>query len=453
MPATKRRRSVQYLFVGLAQRREVAKRFLLVTVVLISAVPSIPGQDPPPGARWKLDKLEFEGLKNHKREDAAAICGIKIGQIIDLDLIKSAAQKLGTAGLFSGVSFRYRYSTDRVEVTFVVEETKSGNLGCIFDNFVWFSDREIRDAVKVSIPDFDGTAPDSDFATEKIRQALASMLQTQSIAGEVLYESVQDIATGKTLHLFKVGNANHRICSISFEGAREELKPQLVKEMRALIKTEYSRMDVSLFAGAALTPFYRNRGFLKVRLGSTEGQLVRDGECKDGVAVTLPIEEGPLYRWDKAVWSGNRVLSAQELNEALAMKQGEAADESKISRGNIGVIKAYGKKGYMKIYLIPVPAFDDVRSQVSYQIKVNEGDQYRMGQLAVSGLSESETKRLNEMWRLKTGDVFDSSYPGEILKQAIEAGVISSTSPPRRFEVDLKSDHEKLTVDVAIQFK
>ncbi len=453
MPTTKRRRAVQSLFVGLAHRRKVAKRFLLVTVVLISAVPSIPGQEPPPGAKWKLDKLEFEGLKNHKQEDAAAICGMKIGQIIDLDLIKSAAQKLGTAGLFSGVSFRYRYSTDRVEVTFVVEEAKAGNLRCIFDNFVWFSDQEIRDAVKISLPDFDGTAPDSDFVTEKIRQSLASMLRTQSIAGEVLYESIQDTATGRTLHVFKVKNANHRICSIRFEGARDELKPQLVKEMGALLKTNYSRMDVSLFAGAALTPFYRNRGFLKVRFGNSEAQLIGDGECKDGVGVTVSVEEGPLYRWDKAIWSGNRVLSAQELNEALAMKQGEAADESKISRGNIGVIRAYGKKGYMKIYLVPVPVFDDERTQVSYQIKVNEGNQYRMGQLSVSGLSESETKQLNDIWQLKTGDVFDSSYPGEILKQAIKERVISSTSPPRRFEVDLKSDHEKLTVDVAIKFR
>jgi outer membrane protein assembly factor BamA len=422
-------------------------------VAMLSSV-SLCAQEPPPGTKWRLDKIEFEGLKNHKQEDAAAITGIKIGQTVDLDLIKSAAQKLGTAGLFSGVRFRYRYSADRIEVTFVVEEAKKRNWECIFDNFVWFNEQEIKDAVKISIPDFDGTAPDSDFVTEKIKQALTKMLQSRSITGEVFYESNQDTASGRALHVFKVKDAKIRICSIRFEGARDELKPQLLKEMQGLLKTVYSRMDVGLFAGAALTPFYRNRGFLKVQFRNADAQLVPDGECKDGVVVTVPVEEGLLYRWDKAVWSGNQVLSAQELDEALAMKQGEVADLSKISRGNGSVARAYGKKGYMKIYLVPVPVFDDARALVSYQIKVNEGNQYRMGLLAISGLPEDETKKLNDMWKLKTGDVFDSSYPGDFVRMAIKERVISSGSTtPRKYGVDLNPDHQKLTVDVAIQFK
>jgi outer membrane protein assembly factor BamA len=427
---------------------------ILVVAALLSLLSTGPvwAQEPPPGTKWILDKLDFEGLKNHKQEDAVAITGMKIGQTVDLDLIKSAAQRLGTAGLFSGVRYRYRYSTDRIEVTFVVEEAKRRNWGCLFDNFVWFSEQEIKDAVKISIPDFDGTAPDSDFIAEKIQQALTEMLRSKSIAGEVFYESNQD-TRGRPLHVFKVKDANLKICSIRFAGARDELKPQLLKELQALLKTEYSRMDVGLFAGAALTPFYRNCGYLKVRFRDPDAQLIADGDCKDRVEVTVPVEEGVLYRWDKAVWSGNQVLSAPELDDALGMKQGEVADESKISRGNAGVSQAYGKKGYMKIYLVPVPVFDDARAVVSYQIKVTEGDQYRMGQLAISGLSEGETKKLNDMWRLKTGDVFDSSYPVDFMKMAIKELVISSSTTPRKYGVNLKPDHEKLTVDVAIQFK
>jgi outer membrane protein assembly factor BamA len=425
----------------------------LVVVVLVSILSSVATQEPPPGAKWRLDKLEFEGLKNHKQEDAAAITGMKIGQTVDLDLIKSAAQKLGTAGLFSGVRYRFRYSSDRIEVTYVVEEANTRKLICVFDNFVWFGEQEIKDAVKISIPEFDGTAPESDFVTEKIKQALTNMLRGKDLAGEVVYEPVDDTERRQRVHLFKVRDANLRICAIRFDGARDELKPQLLKEMQALLKTDYSRMDVALFAGAALTPFYRNRGFLKVRFRNTEAQLLPDGDCKDGVVVTVPVEEGLLYRWEKAVWAGNQVLSPQELDEALGMKQGEVADASKISRGNGGVSRAYGKRGYMKVFLVPVPVFDDARALVSYQIKVNEGNQYRMGQLAISGLSEGETKRLNDMWKLKTGVVFDSSYPLDFVRMAIKERIISSSTPPRKYGVELKPDHQKLTVDVAIQFK
>lgn len=439
--------------MSLWERRSARSSSILVVLVLLAALPSLAAQEPRPGTKWKLDKIEFEGLKNQKQEDAAAITGMKIGQIVDLDLIKAAAQKLGTAGLFSGVRYRYRFTTDRIEVTFIVEEAKTRGWPCIFDNFVWFSDQEIKDAIKTSIPDFDGKAPDSDFVTGKIRQALSDLLQSKSIAGEVFYETSQDTTSRQALHVFRVKGANLKVCSIRFEGARAELQPQLLKELQGLMKTDYSRMDVGLFAGAALRPFYRNHGFLKVRFRNSEAQLGEDGDCKNGVVVTLPIDEGLLYHWDRAAWSGNQVLSERELDEAMGMKQGEVADESKISKGNVGVARAYGKKGYIKILLIPSPVFDDARSLVRYQIQIKEGNQYRMGQLMIDGLSGGEATSFNKMWKLKTGDVFDSSYPQEAMNTAFKEHVISPDPPPRKFGIDTKPDDEKLTVDVVIHIK
>jgi outer membrane protein assembly factor BamA len=429
-------------------------QLMSVMAALVSLLSSIPAQEPPPGSKWKLEKLEFEGLRNQKQEDALAITGMKIGQMVDLDLIKSAAQKLGTAGLFNGVRYRYRYSADRIEVTFVVEEAIKKNWDCIFDNFVWFNEQEIKDAIKVSLPDFNGMAPDSDFVLEKIRLTLADMLRGKSIVGEVIYESNQDVTTGRPFHVFKVKDANLKVCSIRFYDARDELKPGLVKEMQGLLQTDYSRMDAGLFAGAALAPFYRQHGFLQVKFRDAQAQLLADGACKNGVVVTIPVEEGLLYHWNKAVWSGNQVLSERELDEALAMKQGEVADESKIKRGNGNVSRVYGKKGYMRINLVPVFVFDDERALVNYQVKIDEGNQYRMGRLTISGITEGETKRFIDMWKLKSGDIFDSSYPTEAMQTAIKERIISSSAPqPRKFGVEIKPDHKKLTVDVAFQVK
>ena len=46
--------------------------------------------------------------------------------------------------------------------------------------------------------------------------------------------------------------------------------------------------------------------------------------------LTIPVEEGPVYLWDKAEWTGNEALSANDLNAALGMKNGDVANDVKI---------------------------------------------------------------------------------------------------------------------------
>ncbi|MCI0523860.1 MAG: hypothetical protein L0Y75_01225 [Acidobacteria bacterium] len=425
---------------------------LLSAICALLAVSTL-AQQPPPGAKWKLDKVEIAGLKIQKQEDVLPAAELQVGQIVDLDGIKAASQRLANTGLFKRVAYRYRYGDDRIEVTFEVEEAKAEKLNCVFDNFVWFNDQEIRETVVKDVPDFDGSAAQSDFVIGRIKQSLTRLLREKSVTGEVVHDINQDISSGRTDHVFKVKDADLKICSIQFTGASARLAPVFIKEMQPLVKADYSRMEVRLFANAALIPIYRQRGYLKARFQPVQAQPGSDGDCKKGIAVTLPVEEGPLFYWDKAVWSGNQVLPAEDLDAAMEMKSGAVADETRIIRGFREISVAYGKKGYVAAKLKPSPVFEDEKQRVSYQIAIEEGAQYRMGQMTIAGLSEGEIKKLNEKWKLKSGDIFDSSYPNEFLNKAMREGALSQSSMTKDFGAQFKPDHQKLTVDVVIQFK
>ncbi len=426
-----------------------------IKLALLSALlaASVGAQEPPPGAKWKLEKIEIAGLKIQRQEDLLPAAELQIGQTVDLAAIKAASQKLADTGLFKRVAYRYRYSGDNIEITFEVEEARAEKLNCLFDNFVWFSDQEIREAIAREVPDFDGSAAQSDFVIGKIKQSLAGLLREKKIAGEVGYDINQDVASGRADHVFKVKDANLRICSLQFAGASDGVMSVFIKETRMLVGTDYSKMEVGLFVKAALIPIYRQRGYLKARFQPAQAQFGPNDDCKKGVAVTLPVEEGPLYRWDKALWTGNQVLSAPELDAAMEMKSGDVADETKIIKGFIAVSLAYGKKGYLMASLKPSPAFEDAQQRVNYQIAIQEGAQYRMGQMTIYGLSEDEIKKLSDGWKLNPGDIFDSSYPGEFIAKARRDGAISRSSLTKDYDAQFKPDHQRLTVDVALQFK
>src|SRR5215470_9634863 len=234
-------------------------RLLCATLLLATGVAA---QEPPPNAKWRLTTIAFEGLRSQPPEKIIAASGLQVGQTIDFEMVKAAAQRLSQTGLFGKVAYRYRYSSTRIELTFELEEKTTGKKRCDFDNFVWFSDREIADAIRRDMPDFDGTILVSDFAAEEIKKSLTRLLAEKKIAGEVVYElyKLEDKLGGDLTYTFKVKGANLQICDLQFAGAQDELKKPLLEALKPLFKTEYSKSDARLFAKAALIPIYNQRG-------------------------------------------------------------------------------------------------------------------------------------------------------------------------------------------------
>ncbi len=175
--------------------------------------------------------------------------------------------------------------------------------------------------------------------------------------------------------------------------------------------------------------------------------------CKGGVSVILPIEEGLVYSWGKAEWAGNTALSNPELGAALGMKAGELANGLRIDKGLASIQEPYGRKGYLAARLNTAPVFEDASRSVTYQIEVTEGSQYRMGILTVTGFSESTINRLKSKWKLQPGDVYDASYLNEFMRKEMVLDAREIGSPPKNINTEIKPDRQKLSVDVTITLK
>lgn len=425
---------------------------LLAAILLLAG--GAAAQEPPPNVKWRLTTIVFEGLKSQPPEKMIAASRLQVGQTIDFEMVKAAAQRLSQTGLFGKVAYRYRYSSTQIELTFELEEKTSGKKRCHFDNFVWFSDKEIADAIKRDTPDFDASIAISDFASEEIKKSLTRLLAEKKIAGEVVYElfRVEDKHGEELFHLFKVKGANLTICDFQFTGAQDGLKKPLIEALKPMFKTEYSKSDVGLFVNAALLPMYTQRGYLKAAFQAPQPSLSASGACANAVVVTLPVAEGLQYHWNDPVWSGNQAYSAQELNAELKLKRGNVADSMKIDKSWVGVYGVYGKKGHLRVRLKLEPVFDDTRRLITYQVALTEGPQYRMGQVTIAGIPEDDARRVKDAWGLKAGEVFNTSYIDVFLEKVVREGLIRQTQGVRAGQ-EMKRDEQKLTVDVVVKFE
>lgn len=393
----------------------------------------------------RLGEIEFLGLQQIQRDLTLKETGLQSGQLVDHAAFEAAAKRLMDTGYFLKATFRYQLVGEQMRLTFEVTERR-WDVPCVFDNFVWFTDQELIEVIRRDIPPFNGSAPEMGSVIERVTKTLDGLIKQRGLPGHVNYTFLS--GDQKNGHIFSVIGAPLPVCSAQLTGASVSIAPQLLKELKPLIDSQYSRSQLRVFVENNLLPYYQQRGFLRAEFGAPQIKLAdgSDKKCKNGLSLTLPVVEGSPYAWDKAEWTGNQLLTAAALDNLLAMKPGAIADRQKIEAGLFAVKQAYGKQGVIDFRLTATPSFDDANRRVAYGIAVKEGQQYRMGKLLITGLPEKEISKLQERWKLKPGDVFDASYPDGFVRKFMQDG---ATRVPG---VSLKPDRAKLSVDVALIF-
>jgi len=406
----------------------------------------------------KIAKIEIEGLARLSADEVIATSGLKTGAPFSLEELDAAGQRLVDSGLFAKVGYRTSTKGNLMTVVFQVEEAKGGQSPVVFDNFVWFTNDQLTAAIKREVPSFDGTAPDSGNMTDRITLALQNLLKEHQIGGTVEYAPEQ--RGNKQEHLFSVSGVPIPICKLHFPGAKNVSEEKLVKSSKQLADADFSLKSAIAFTDLILFPIYREVGQLRAKFAEPISKFEGAGNCKGGVDLSIPVNEGPIYLWDKALWIGNEAWSPGELDAALDMKPGEIANGVKFDKGLREVGKRYGQTGHLDLRVAAQPEFDDTASRVTFKIVVKEGPQYRVGKLTIKGLSEVDSKSLEQRWKLKSGEVFNNSYfdrffktdAREEMQRIILARQVQRKGPPQ-IANEVTPNKQTLTADVTLEFK
>jgi outer membrane protein assembly factor BamA len=408
---------------------------------------------------FKIAKIEFEGLNRLSLDDMIATSGLKVGQQFELSALDAAAQRLVDSGFFKNVAYRTRPNRDQITITFIVEESKVATSRVIFDNFIWFTDTDLIAAVRRDVPSFSGTAPDNGDTVERITKSLQRFLHEHEIEATVSYMASQDSPGSISQeHVFSVNGIPMPICTLHFPGANNISEAKLIESSKSLIGNDYSNKFVSLFSLNTLVPLYKEVGQLKAAFSPPLAKPEASANCKSGVDLTVPVDEGLIYKWDKAEWSGNTALTGQQLSDLLGMQKGQPANGVKIDKAAREIQKAYGRKGYLMSLVRSTPNFDDSAQTVSYQMVVREGPQFHMGQLITKGFPDAVDKKIHERWGLKPGDIFDDGYSGEFSKNQLSELVRSlflerraQNKPAPNLKWDRNINRTDLTVDLVLE--
>lgn len=393
------------------------------------------------------------GSQRYGEEDIAAAAGLKKGTQVRPQDFKTAADELVASGVFEEVRYRYEPAGAGYVVTFEVADSEQF-LPVSYDNFVWFTDQQLTDAVHRRFPLFRGEVSTNQGMLEKVTDVLQGLLAERGIAGTVRFIQEGTYGRGKVdgkirAGIFTIEGLNVAVRQMQFPGAPDSDLPELQKTAEPLLQAPYQRSIVAAFAENNLRPLYAKHGYLKASFSAPELKMLKDDVKAPEVELLIAVQPGAQYRVAKYRWWGNKAFHAEDLQKLLSVKPGGVADRPQLESDLGQVQKLYYSQGYLRESVAINPTYDDSDDTVSYEFAVQEGDVYRLHEVEIAGagLTKDTVARLREAWQMREGEPYDAGYERQYMK-AIRRLVAPNVSVEMNRDI---SDQNK-TVDVNINF-
>jgi len=183
--------------------------------------------------------------------------------------------------------------------------------------------------------------------------------------------------------------------------------------------------------------YYRDRGYIAVRVGQPEIKVLEDSA--DGktryVQLRVPVTEGRRYRVGDFTFEGNTVVKAEALRPLFKLKTGDYYSEKVIRKGLEKARELYGAGGYFEFTGFPDlkprdeaeagggAAGDGSRPRatagaapiVDVTMRMQEGKQYFVNRITFVGNTTTRDNVIRREIRLLEGGVFNT----EALKYSI----------------------------------
>jgi hypothetical protein len=328
----------------------------------------------------------------------------------------------------------------------------------LFDNIPWFTDAELSDAIRKTVPLFDGTAPHDGAALDQMAEAIHGLLEAHGLKLTVEHQLLADPQGEGQIQEFHVAGASLKIGRVDFGDSLASESRAIQQRVGDLLGKPYSRLTLQFFLFEQVRPVYQQNGYVRARMGKPEIRLTGDPNLPmpENIGVFLPIEPGAVYRWSGAQWSGNSAISSAYLDVLMGLKPDDIADGQKIQAAWEKIGDDYARRGYLDPKLDSRPSYDDAAHKVSYQVRIAEGPQYRCGEMVITGLSMAGEKKVREGWKLPAGEVFDrSKFEDYLIQLQKHSTEIFGELPVHYDEVGhwLRTNPEKKTVDMLLDFK
>jgi outer membrane protein insertion porin family len=397
-----------------------------------------------------IERFEAVGNTSVASDTIRVYLGISPGDAYNPDLIQKNFQNLWQTGLFDDIRLEADQGDTGVVVRAIVKERPRiasveyrGNKEL---NAQKVAEALERDKIDLHVG--------NTIEQTLIRRAAESIKKAYSEGGfegvsvDTLTEDLGEPGEKKIVFVINEG-VKAKVASIDFVGNTHFSDRRLRSQMKEVKKHNIytwirkknlyipSKLDEDL---EHIKNFYQDHGYQKVSFG--DPQIKTE---KKRVRITIPVKEGEVHTFGDVTVTGNTVFTSDQIIGNWPLKKGEVLARKPMQARIDAFDEAYRTRGYIYAYVDP-EYIDKGNNVIDVNIRVFEGEQFRLGRLEFEGNTTTKDKVLRREIFLEEGMIMDMETFKQSLYKLGQLGYFKVTDNP-----DFKVNPESKTVDITVK--
>ncbi len=216
---------------------------------------------------------------------------------------------------------------------------------------------------------------------------------------------------------------------------------------RSLTEQSYSDPEWLEELRERIRDAWQHRGYFEVVVGDPLVRQLPAAPGEQRAAVSISVDAQQLYKLRRIAYVHNTAFSSAELRSFFPIEDGDTVDTYELQQGIETMRKAYAEKGFINMTAIPEFDIDDVHSTLTVTLDLDEGKQFRFGQITVHGMDPALAEKLLHESGVEKGTIFDPALVSRFFER--NRDMLPADAEPFRDTVPLM-DETNGTVDLII---
>jgi len=218
-----------------------------------------------------------------------------------------------------------------------------------------------------------------------------------------------------------------KVKSVTYQGNKHfkagQLNNIIVLRPSTWISPVY--FNTELFQGdlAGIPLFYQQNGYLEARLTDYN---VNIDSSKKSVKINFIINEGELTRIEGISFLDNAVISDQDIQKIISVKEGNAFKSREIEKSTLAILRKYAEIGYLDTDINPDIRINSQSHSVLIDFIINEKTQYHIGNITITGLEKTKPTIVLRELNFNEGEIVNYSKLLRSQRQLYLTGLFQS---------------------------
>lgn len=393
-----------------------------------------------------IKRIQVQGNKHVKKRTILSKVTSKKGDYYSEAVLQEDIRNIYKLGLFEDVTLdieeippKTEGETPGVIVTFIITEKKIIKKIEFIGNKKLSRSKLLEEISSVKGESFDRGQLSLD------AQTIELIYKDKGYANvEVEPYSIFDEKSGKQVITFYIKEGKRvLIKKVTVEGTHVFKEKKIRKKMKTKRKKVF-KQDVLDEDLQAIEQFYKNKGYLKVKVFEPE---ITHSEDLTELFVKVSLDEGMRYRVGSIAFEGYTVYTLKKLKKQIKLKLRKVFKQEKLDETLQGLQELYADKGYLRMKVNTREITDETTGIVDFTFQIVEGDVVFVDRIYVEGNTYTKEKVIRREILLKEGDPFSARKVRRSIERIMNLGFLDDV------QIDIQQPEAIDRADVVFEVK